>query len=137
MSSLSCRLSAASSWKEFVSSHRGRSYLAPDLDHIAHSARPLLQKLRDHGARVPLDDQPWNAATIERCAERGPHPSANLHRDFLRDEMADFINAGFWVVLPLRQVRALGKDMRLSPLAVKDEVNRRPHMVWYQQTHHQ
>jgi hypothetical protein len=43
--------------------------------------------------------------------------------------MADFIDAGFWVVLPLQQVRALGKDMRLSPLAVKDEVNRRPRVL--------
>jgi hypothetical protein len=58
-----------------------------------------LQKLRDHGAWVPLDNQPWDTATIERCTERGPHPSANLHRDFLRKEMADFIDAGFWVVL--------------------------------------
>ena len=40
--------------------------------------------------------------------------------------MADFINAGFWVVLPLEQVRSLGKDFCLLPVAVKEEVNHHP-----------
>ena len=35
--------------------------------------------------------------------------------------MADFIEASFWVVLLLDQVRNLGSDLCLSPLAVKDE----------------
>ena len=35
--------------------------------------------------------------------------------------MADFIEAGFWVVLPLDQVQSLGHDLQLSPLSVKDE----------------
>ena len=100
---------------------RGKSYLAPDLDDIAHSARDYLRNLRDYGVRVPMDDPPWSDVTIQRCADRGPHPSANLFREFLHDEMADFIEAGFWVVLPLEQVCGLGRDLRLSPLAVKDE----------------
>ena len=61
--------------------------------------------------RVPMDDPPWSDVTIQQCADRGPHPSANLFREFLRDEMADFIEAGFWVVLPLEQVRSLGRDL--------------------------
>ena len=59
----------------------------------------------------------------DQCAEWGPHPSADLHLDFLWDEMAEFIDAGFWVVLPLEQVQGLGKDFHLSPLAVKEEIN--------------
>jgi hypothetical protein len=47
-----------------------------------------------------------------------------IHCDFLRDEYADFIEAGFWVVLPLEQVRELDKDLRLSPIAVKEERDR-------------
>ena len=72
---------------------------------------------------VPMDDPPWMLETIDQCAEWGPHPSANLHQDLLWDEMADFIDAGFWVVLPLEQVHGLGKDFHLSPVAVKEEVN--------------
>ena len=37
--------------------------------------------------------------------------------------MANFIDAGFWVMLPLKQVQNLGKDFHLSLVAVKEEVN--------------
>ena len=43
--------------------------------------------------------------------------------------MANFIDAGFWVVLPLTQVRSLAKDFRLSPVVVKEEVNCRPRVI--------
>jgi hypothetical protein len=107
-------------WKQFVIDHCGESYLAPDLDSIDHSARDYLRQLRNRGVRVPLDDPPWSTDTLDACALRGPHPLANLFKGFLHEEMADFIEAGFWVVLPLEQVRALDQDLRLSPLAVKD-----------------
>ena len=70
-----------------------------------------------------MDDPLWTAECIKSCAEWGPHPSANLHHDFLHDEYADFIEAGFWVVLPLAQVQALNKDLRLSPTAIKVKHN--------------
>ena len=49
-----------------------------------------------------------------------------LHHDFLNEEYADFIDASFWVVLPLEQIQALQKDLRLSPMVVKVEHNRHP-----------
>ena len=113
-----------------MNKHRGRSYLAQDLDDIMHLACDYLQNLCNHGIRVPMDNLPWSVETIKRCAERGPHPSANLFCNFLHDEMADFIEASFWVMLPLNQVRKLEKDLHLSPLAVKDEgEKRRPHVL--------
>ena len=79
--------------------------MALDIDTIQHSARGLLQNLfRDKGVFVPIDDPPRTSETIDQCAQRGPHPSANIHWEFLRTEMADFIDAGFWVMLPLEQV---------------------------------
>ena len=73
-----------------------------------------------------MDNPPWTSETIDQCAQSGTHSSVNLHREFLQTEMADFIEAGFWVMLPLKQVWSLGKDFRLSPVAVKEEVNRWP-----------
>ena len=52
-----------------------------------------------------------------------------MHQDFLRDEMVDFIDTGFWVVLPLKQVQGLGKDFRLSPVAIKEEINHQPRVI--------
>ena len=83
MTTLSDRLSSVASWEDFVKDHRGKSYLAPDIDHIHHSARGLLQGFRDKGVPVPMDDPPWTPEAIDQCAERGPHPSANQHREFL------------------------------------------------------
>ena len=54
---------------------------------------------------------------------------ARLHRDFLRAEMADFIDTGFWVVLPFKQVQSLGMDLRLLPVAMKEEVDCRPWVI--------
>ena len=130
VTSLSNKLARASSWREFVNGVRGKSYLAPSIDTIQHSARTYLQQLRDHGTPVQLDDPPWDTTQISDSAARGAHPSALVHREFLCGEFADFIEAGFWVVLPLKQLLALPfGDLRLSPMAVKDEFNRRPRVL--------
>ena len=55
--------------------------------------------------------------------------------------MVDFIEASFWVVLPLDQVHSLGQDLHLSPLAAKDEgEKRRPHVIvdhtWFGMNNH-
>ena len=123
VASLSDKLSTTSSWEDFIKTHWGKSYLALDIDSIHHTTQGLLQNFQDKGVFVPMDDPPWTSETIDQCAERGPHPSANLHWEFLWTKMADFINAGFWVMLPLEQVCSLGKDFRLSLMAVKEEIN--------------
>jgi hypothetical protein len=122
---LSKKLACASSWRQLVNEVRGKSYLSTSIVDIPHMARTYLQQLRDQGIQVRLDDPPWDTERIILHAERGAHPSATVHRHFLRGEFADFIEAGFWVVLPLEQLRALpGGDLRLSPMAVKEEFNR-------------
>ena len=55
-----------------------------------------------------------------------PPQNALLRRaEFVRDEMASFIENNFWLVLPYDLVRDL-LLLRLTPLAVKDERDRRP-----------
>jgi hypothetical protein len=108
---------------------RGKSYLAEDVGHLPHTAASYLQKIRDQGVAVNVDDPPWDDDWISQCTERGPHPSAAMYRDLMCDEYADFIKSGFWVVLPLEQVLALKKDVRFSPLAVKDEQNWQPRVL--------
>ena len=76
-----------------------------------------------------MDDPPWDATRITTCAARGPHPSTILHHEFLHDKFADFIDAGFWVVLPLEQIQSLQKNLCLSPMAVKVEHNHHPRVL--------
>ena len=120
---LSRCLSCASSWESFVHDVQGPSYLASTIQDIPHSAATYLQQLHNKGAKVTMDDPPWDAGCIAACAKRGPHPSATFHHEFLCEEYADFIDARFWVVLPLDQIKALSKDLQLSPMADKVEHN--------------
>ena len=108
---------------------RGPSYLADDIHNIPHQARAYLQALHDNGTKVNMDNPPWTAEHIKSCIEWGPHLSTNLHHEFLHDEYADFIEAGFWVVLTLAQVQALNKDLRLLPMAIKVKHNRHPRVI--------
>lgn len=59
---------------------------------------------------------------------RGCHRSANEHKAFIRDEMADFVESGFYAVLPYSKVRHL-PGLRLSPLGIKEERDRRARLV--------
>ena len=123
--SLSQKLACTSSWREFVNEVRGKSYLSASIGDIPHTARTYLQQLRDQGIQVRLDDPPWDTERIILNAQCGAHTSATVHWHFLCGEFADFIKAGFWVVLPFEQLRALPDgDFRLSPMAVKEEFNR-------------
>ena len=108
---LSRCLHSAPSWASFIHDVRGPSYLTSMIQDIPHTATPYLQRLHDNGTRVNMDDPPWDTDHIATCAAWGPHPSAILHCDFLHDEFADFINAGFWVILPLEQIQSLHKDL--------------------------
>ena len=121
-------LDAAASWEEFAHHVHGRSYLSENIDHIDHPARPLLQAYRDDGVPVFVHGEDWTPEFVQECLRRGAHPSAIEHMDFLRDEMADFCERGFWVVLPYDMVKHL-PNLKLSPAAVKPERDRRPRLL--------
>ena len=76
---LSTKLACSSSWREFVNNVRGKSYLSTSIDDIPHTARTYLQRLRDHGVRVQLDDPPWTTEQFSINTARGAHPSAVIH----------------------------------------------------------
>ncbi len=65
---------------------------------------------------------------LEAKIQRGAHQSAHKHKAFIRQEMAEFINSGYWVVLPFDQVKHL-PNLHLSPLGVKEERERKPRLV--------
>ena len=96
----------APSWESFVHEFRGRSYLSPELDNIDHPAAELLREWRDHGVPANTESLPWTEAQKDECIRRGCHQSALEHSDFLREEMAEFIENRFWTVLPYELVRA-------------------------------
>ena len=127
-------MQSAGSWESFVNAFRGESYLSPELDNLEHPAANLLREWRDHGVPAQTSSPPWSEDTKDSYVERGCHRSANEHAEFLRDEMSEFIDSRFWVVLPYSLVRDM-PQLQLSPAAVKEERERRPRLLcdhsWY------
>ena len=50
---------AADSWEDFVTSFRGHSYLADDLQDLPHPAAPILQMWQEKGVPVHTKAEPW------------------------------------------------------------------------------
>ena len=123
------RLAIATSWEDFVTTTRGPSNLQ---EHIAartgHPAGGYLDRLRPIGAPVLQSTRPWDRDTISMALARGSHQSALSHLEFLRDEMADMIDQGYWVIVPYSQVLDL-PYLRLSPLGVVPQRDRRPRII--------
>ena len=123
------RLATATSWESFVSETRGPSNLQADIaKRTGHPAGSYLDRLRPRGAPVLQTTKPWDRDTISMALARGSHKSALSHMEFLRDEMADMIDQGYWVMLPYSDVFKL-PHLRLSPLGVVPQRDRRPRII--------
>jgi hypothetical protein len=108
-----------------VDRFRGRSYLSPGLNSIDHPTADLLLQWRGEGTPALTSLPPWSGDLLkDTLIERGCHRSANEHADFLREEMAEFIESRFWTVLPYHLIRDL-PQLQLSPAAVKEERERK------------
>ena len=116
------------SWESFVNAFRGPSYLSPELDNLDHPAAQLLRQWRDQGVPAECDSPPWTEAQKDECIQRGCHYSASEHADFIREEMAEFIENKFWMVLPYELVKYF-EEIMFSPAAIKEERDRKPRFL--------
>lgn len=122
------RYTHSQSWESFVQAERGLSHLSDTVQTLPHPAAPLLQLLREEGAPVDVRDPLWTPAQLLEKLQRGPHKSAIDHAEFVRDEMATFVEKGFWTVLPFALVKDL-LGLRLSPLGAIPQRDRRPRLI--------
>jgi hypothetical protein len=60
--------------------------------------------------------------------QRGPHKSCQEHLKFIHQELLEFAQKGFWVVLPYKLMKDF-KKLHLSPLGVVLQQNRRPCLI--------
>ena len=108
-------------FERLVRERRKRSNFHPKVKLLRHKAARLLDHLRKRGANVTISTPPWDEARLEATMERGPHKSADEYVDFLREEFLDFVQKGFWLLLPyklLKKYNFLYKNLRISPLGV-------------------
>jgi hypothetical protein len=95
---------------------------------LPHPANNLLVELRTAGAPVSFISAEWSNERILQAIRRGSHKSASEYLHFVENEMADFIQKLFWVVLPFEAVKHL-PGLRLSPLGVVPQRDRRPRLI--------
>ena len=105
VTSLAQSLSEAASWHDFVKSRQGTPLLASKIASIPHAAAQHLSNLHEHGVPARTSGKPWSQEHLDACMARGCHKSATEHKDFIREEMCDNIEKGFWVVLPYKLIR--------------------------------
>ena len=72
--------------------------------------------------------EPWTAERREGATQRGAHKSAHLDRAFVFEEMSDFCEQGYWIVLPYSAVKEW-RTLRVSPIGAVPQRDRRPRLI--------
>ena len=102
-----------------------RQQCLADTKTLPHPVGPFLEKLQKHGMPVALKTPPWTIAARNEALQCKAHSSANDHKEFLHDKLADIVEAGHWLVLPYSSVWH-ATDLRISPLGVVPQRDCRP-----------
>jgi hypothetical protein len=81
------------------------------------------------GAPAIISTPPWSRPTLDHVYQRGPHKSAaQQFATFLIEDMYDYIQMGYWLVLPYHSVRQF-PALRLAPAGVVPQRDRRPRPI--------
>ena len=122
----------SSGFESLVKLRRGKSDFGRNVKKIKHKAARYLHHLEKRGANVVLKTPPWSLERLEETIKRGPHKSSEEHAEFLREELLDFVQKGFWSILPWRLVKKykrMLRILRISPMGVVPQRARRPRLI--------
>jgi hypothetical protein len=123
------RLLAKLGWDNFVYYHQRPHSMHPDLSSIPHPTAQYLHDMACTGAPNIIAKPPWPSVVRDQVYQRGPQVSAAKHHaQFLIEDMFDYVQMGYWVVLPYQAVRLLC-NLRLAPASVVPQKERRPRPI--------
>ncbi|EJK64484.1 hypothetical protein THAOC_14776, partial [Thalassiosira oceanica] len=115
-------------FEALVIERRGRSNLNPDVGNLNHPAAGYLDYLRKYGAPVLTATPPKTPEELQAAVDRGPHPSAKAHAEFLAQEAFEMCQRRHTMVLPFSAVKNL-PGVEISPPGVIDQRDRRPRTI--------
>ena len=115
-------------WNEFFDRQRDPRGDWGDVESIAHPARHLLLHYKHKGVPAKLQSARWTPGRKLAALHRGPHQSAKDNVAFLREEFQGMMQKGHWALLPARLLID-HPDLRLSPLGVVPQRDRRPRTI--------
>ena len=84
-----------------IASVRGETDIHSSVGTLPHKAAPLLDQMRFKGAPVKIDWPPLTLKQLAAAIVYGSHNSCDVDPSFLREEMKEFVEQGFWIVFPL------------------------------------
>ena len=116
-------------WVSFIKHLQHPSDLSQHLADILHPAASYLHRLHGTGVPAPSSSQPWPIKRKLHAFCWGAHDSATqLFNEFLHDDMKDYIEIGFWTVLPLWVVKHYA-HLKLAPCGVVPQRELRPRPI--------
>jgi hypothetical protein len=91
-------------WHGFIRSQQ-QSSINAHIHQVPHPMASYLHRLQKRGVLAPTTGLPWMTMQRHEAFLRGSHPSATCHyAQFLREDMWDYIQMGFWTVVPYTAV---------------------------------
>jgi len=113
----------------FITQQQQPSDINPYIKSIPHSAALYLHRLARSGIPAPSTAPPWSPSKRKEVLRRGAHSSAtHQFRDFLIEDMKDYVEKRFWVVLPYKDVQSM-PHLKLAPCGVVPQRDRRPRPI--------
>jgi hypothetical protein len=116
-------------WHRYFHQQQHPSSMHPCIGTIPHPTAEYLNKLASTGVPAYFTDDPWTESQLETVIQRGPHKSAAADfAQFIVEDMFDYVQMGYWVVLPYTSVQHL-PNLRLAPAGVVPQRERRPRPI--------
>jgi hypothetical protein len=101
----------------------------PCIGTLPHPTAEYLHELASTGVPAYFADDPWTLTQRDSVLQRGPHKSAaEEFSKFIVEDMFDYVQMGYWVVLPYASVRHL-PNLPLAPAGVVPQRERRPRPI--------
>jgi hypothetical protein len=125
---LEARELAQVGWETFFYQHQSPHSVNTNIATIHHPAAQCLHKLACAGVDTTLPST-WTPAQRNKAYTRGPHPSATRHFcAFLLADMYDYVQMGFWAVLPYEAIQHY-QHLCIAPAGVVPQKERRPRPI--------
>jgi hypothetical protein len=121
------RLLAGLGWARYFRHMQSPHSIHPDIHHIPHPTAQYLASLACSGVPA-MFASPWTREQCDAAVKRGPHRSAHQYTEFLHQDLFDYVQMGYWTVLPYRSVRHY-QHLRIAPAGVVPQRDRRPRPI--------
>jgi hypothetical protein len=91
---------------------------------VPHPAASTLHRRASIRVTAPSSAPPWTVTQQDAAVTRGLHPSAKFfHSAFLLKDMFDYVNMGYWLVLPYSSLQG-HPLLCIAPAGVIPQLNR-------------